>query len=342
MSPMKPTSWNIAWVMVALSASLAWNAASFAGEEDGGWSSSGGDPLRFHFEEGMDLAKDIAARMDIAQISPSAESATRAWLQKNLDQLEAELGATAVEWLEDTSSTSTQATCAITQRVRGAKVIVSFEKCRGQISSESEAAKLLIHEAVHHFGVEDEHLANDVALEIFTAWEKLKLKEVPTCSAKRNLYARNLGGLWNMDRQMSRRMGSPWVKSNTDTGSVRFVVNSEMLSQFKGFGRCAYTAGTMTIRNREGVLKTPFALIEFRGNPAIVTFERENDSSKTRPRFTMISKAKDSDDDMLFMGDRFHNVGLTVFCRHGADGCASGNSGGGGGGNGLHGGGNKD
>ncbi len=341
MNAFKSSGYRFGWAVAALAMVLASSAYSLASEEDGGWSSSGGDPLRFHFEEGMDLAKDIAGRMEMTQIATTAESATRAWLQKNLDQLEADLGATAVEWLEDSSSTATQATCAITQRVRGAKVVVSFDKCRGQITSETEAAKVLIHEAVHHFGVEDEHLANDVALEIFKAWEKLKLNEVPACNSKRNLYARNLGGMWNMDRPMSRRMGSPWVKTNADTGSVRFVINPEMLKQFKGFGRCAYTAGTMTIRNREGVLRTPFALIEFRGNPAIVTFERENDSSKTRPRFTMISKAKDSDDDLLFMGDRFHNVGLTVFCRHGADGCTTTGNGGGGG-NGAHGGGNKD
>ncbi|MEK7691828.1 MAG: hypothetical protein AAB425_12510 [Bdellovibrionota bacterium] len=72
MNAFKSSGYRFGWAVAALAMVLASSAYSLASEEDGGWSSSGGDPLRFHFEEGMDLAKDIAGRMEMTQIATTA------------------------------------------------------------------------------------------------------------------------------------------------------------------------------------------------------------------------------------------------------------------------------
>ncbi|MCX6123248.1 MAG: hypothetical protein NTV34_00630 [Proteobacteria bacterium] len=81
-------------------------------------------------------------------------------------------------------SEGAQSNCAMTDLSLLSPIRLSMPTCRDDVKFTADAAKLLIHESVHHLGIEDEDFANRVAL---NAYELHKSKIPPTLSVECNL-----------------------------------------------------------------------------------------------------------------------------------------------------------
>jgi hypothetical protein len=315
---MKPTLFFSALAILVL------NAASPA--RAGEWSSGGGDPLETYFEEGRLQAADIVSRLTYTSFpDDAANTQATQWLKKHKDRLAEELREMKFSW-----KTLSQPKCAWTGYAPFAPVEISFPSCRGTVSSKQEAGKLLIHEAVHHFGVEDHGFATRVAILAYQAWENLLLKEIPFCNekdTKANILATQLLGSWKYNAEIDAALGGdvPFPIDYDPTQTVwHFKKDLEAVKLFPGIGRCAYLAGwaSVTVRKNGQLkhLRSPFVLSEWRGNPTVF-IDEDTDADGTdfvtdlHPLFMMIAKGSLPENDIPFQGGDNNNQRLYAFRR---------------------------
>jgi hypothetical protein len=125
---------------------------------------NGGDPLQILFEEQRStLLQKVDDMIKYGHgIKENPEAVT--WLEKNLSDYRNDIEASAHDWSDKKLST-----CAYTKRERNAVIQFSYQDCKGRTLSKEDAFKLLAHESVHHFGVDDEIFPTKVAQLLFDA-----------------------------------------------------------------------------------------------------------------------------------------------------------------------------
>lgn len=87
---------------------------------------------------------------------PNAELAD--WLVQHAEALKVDIENSQHIWVDS------QKSCGRTERKPFANIILSIESCVHQIKTRSDAVKLLVHESVHHFGIESKDFADQVAV----------------------------------------------------------------------------------------------------------------------------------------------------------------------------------
>lgn len=151
------------------------------GAEQPAWAGSvrgGGDTLRLTFVQARETAAHFVAKINEAAIPSNLDPEIRKFIISNKNKLAGDLLASDHEWIYEENTNFTA--CAQTdiplsdEQVlpRSAKVSLYFPVCRTAAPSVKEAAALLIHESVHHFGIQDHEFCDQVALAIIKAWEK--------------------------------------------------------------------------------------------------------------------------------------------------------------------------
>lgn len=127
---------------------------------------NGGDPLRVIFERARgDAAKRVRA-FKSCELPADTAAKVIDWLDMHRVELEQDIRNSQHVWLE-----KPQATCARTLLARDMPITLSFEICRQAEVDQSVAAELLVHESVHHFGIEDETEADKIAHAVMTRGE---------------------------------------------------------------------------------------------------------------------------------------------------------------------------
>jgi hypothetical protein len=154
---------------------LATGAASQAALATGGSSTNGGGLARYRFETAKDEAAAIVAGLTPEALSSDAEPRVLDFLTRHAPELAVDILASTADW----AAPPTQPTCAATTRLPHAPIFLSEDLCRDV--SLVEAIQLLIHESVHHLGVDDEGLAYAVSAAAFTG--RRNAAATPLCAA---------------------------------------------------------------------------------------------------------------------------------------------------------------
>lgn len=294
------------------------------GGNDGGWTSGGGDPLRFYFTEGREVALEALDGFKNENLTQNVAADARNFLQSNLLALKSEVEKSPFDF-----TVSAQSTCGLTTFERGAKITFSTENCRS-ISSNEEAAKMILHESVHHFGVKDESLADAIAIAVIGAYENLKVKEVPFCkSNEQSQMLERLAGIWLPDPKLTQKLGGNW--SESPRGRLQFSPKKDFIKEFKGVGKCALQAGELKVENRRGQFVTPYIVVSNGGSLVVITAknaERPGGGPRqppARPRkriplrpeqrsfYFNLTRAKLPSNDILFVGDEDDTEASSAF-----------------------------
>jgi hypothetical protein len=142
--------------LLAMSGQLA-----FAGGDHAG---NGGDFLRIIFEKGRTNAVGLVQKLKSCQLPSNVPGDIRNWILIHQNELAIDLRGTHYIWSIDSNQT-----CAFTQTIRSADIELSYEACRPTIRNEEDAARVLLHETAHHFGITDENFADWVSYAISEA-----------------------------------------------------------------------------------------------------------------------------------------------------------------------------
>ena len=127
----------------------------------GGSGSSGGDLVRGYFLMAKDHGSEAVLNSTSKQRLGLTSKVVDDWVEKNKSRLAEEVRLSKQIWTEQETPT-----CARTERSPKADILFSIPSCRKVVTTKDHAAFVLIHEAVHHFGVEDETFADQVAYSI--------------------------------------------------------------------------------------------------------------------------------------------------------------------------------
>lgn len=128
------------------------------GPASAGTEGHGGDLLRKLFSDARGLAAGKAQQLTLCSFDSTVDRSVRDWILARQSEYAADIQRSQQIWITDP-----QATCAFTRDQGAADITLSFESCRSLIRSEVDAAHILFHESVHHFGVADENFAEAVA-----------------------------------------------------------------------------------------------------------------------------------------------------------------------------------
>ena len=132
--------------------------------KDEGSGSSGGDGIRSVFLDAKDLAVDSIGKSTAESRTRLTTEVISLWVEQNKQALALDVQLSKHNWIEEA-----QATCAVTSRSSHADITLSIPACRDDVKDKDRAAFLLIHESVHHFGIDDEYFADQVARSIIRA-----------------------------------------------------------------------------------------------------------------------------------------------------------------------------
>jgi|GEM_PF-3187361 len=298
-------------LMIAAALCLATGGPARASE--GGWTSGGGDPLRILFEEGQLLASEILLKTEDLAFPANITPDVAAWVMSRRQELAQDIRASTLEWTID--PIEDQPTCALTEFRRSAPIKLSLLSCRG-ISSKEEAAKLLIHEATHHLGNQDETLADRVAVAVFATWGSQLNSDIATCPTPRDKdhpmvqMIRDLPGLWHRNREVSDELGIDRDSAEGPRGYVHFTQDPRVLAQFqkRPTGHCAFSAGVFKVFNRRGTYEAPYVAAEVDGRPTLFALPNR--------RFGIqIVRGQTREQDLLFLTDLDTREAVSAYAK---------------------------
>ncbi len=138
---------------------------------------------------------------------------------------------------------------------------------------------------------------------------------------KENVVAGRLAGKWKTYLPLTQRLAgsAPPAGSESPVGRMSFASDDSIAGKIPAMyaeffmDKTIYMAGTMNYRGKN----YPFILIEHKGNPHIAWFrERDGDLMGDAESFNvMLTVAKDTKNDLLFIGGDFNNQPFTAFER---------------------------
>ncbi len=138
---------------------------------------------------------------------------------------------------------------------------------------------------------------------------------------KENVVAGRLAGKWKAHLPLTQRLTgtAPPVGAESPVGSMSFKIDDSIAGKIPAMyaeffmDKTIYMAGTMNYRGKD----YPFILIEHKGNPHIAYFrERNGEPMGDAESFNvMLTVAKDTENDLLFIGGDFNNQPFTAYER---------------------------
>jgi hypothetical protein len=288
---------------------LMFSGTTFA--DEGGISGGGGDPLRFYFLRGREIAEAETRNASDQLLGMAHHHEGANWIKLHREELADEIDALRLSW-----GNPDAIQCAFTEYQPGAVVRLSFKNCR-TVSTAEEAGKILIHEAAHHLGIVDHALADEIALAVTEAWERAKVLSVPFCPSTENYMATLIPGSWVVDRPLLSRLYS--TQEDLSQAKIVFREDATVAKIFPPLGRCAVAAGYLTLSgfgNRRSVT-LPAVLVEMDMNVSLVWFEGPNDDGSPDLESSIMNgaRAEDTANDLLFMGGDFNEPGTIPFKR---------------------------
>ncbi len=126
---------------------------------------NGGDGIMLLFAKAREHAANVTLRLQDRSLPLALNASLRDWLLAHHRELAADIAVSEHQRLEES-----EPTCAFTQHTAAAAIQLSMPTCNLRIQSFDDAGELLVHESVHHLGVEDESFADSVALAVYDAW----------------------------------------------------------------------------------------------------------------------------------------------------------------------------
>ena len=135
-----------------------------------------GDPLRILVEEARDDARIITIRVPADDLVTEVD-AVRNFYRDHYDAFDTTLRDADLVFGDDAAPA-----CALAVRSE-LRIYLSYPTCRAAVQSKADAIKLLFHETTHLLGNEDEHLADQVALAIYSTWINLDANRTPRWDA---------------------------------------------------------------------------------------------------------------------------------------------------------------
>jgi hypothetical protein len=145
---------------VALMLAIATQAHADVGNGAG----NGGDLLRTLFNEARPAAVERLQKLEPCALDSKTPAQVKEWILANKEALAVDVHVSSHRWITDK-----QATCAWTTPNSADEIVLSFEACRPLVTNRDAAVHILIHESVHHFGVTDETLPEQIAVAVMTA-----------------------------------------------------------------------------------------------------------------------------------------------------------------------------
>lgn len=127
---------------------------------------NGGDHIRIIFNEGRSKAVEELKAFTPDAVSSHISASAKAWLVDNATKLAADLERSPLSWTEKLPDNCSDQLCACTGLTPTSVIHLSQQDCNARFVDSKYAAKLLIHEAVHHFGLTDESFADEIAIAV--------------------------------------------------------------------------------------------------------------------------------------------------------------------------------
>lgn len=143
----------IKFLLIFLFATFGANAdVDMSRVESGHTHGNAGDPLRMFFREARVIAVDKVKQLKDCDFAQGEDEAKVKMLVGLKDLLAEDIEKSKHVWLSDF-----QGSCAFTQLdKRNSPIYLSYPECRGIMNDQDKAIELLIHESLHHLGVEEE------------------------------------------------------------------------------------------------------------------------------------------------------------------------------------------
>ncbi len=162
------------------------------------------------------------------------------------------------------------------------------------------------------------NLHTDFSLKIFTLLFLIHLPsaldaEIMVQKDKDNVVSSRLEGSWDVNSTISTRLG------RNKGGEISFrsdtCIVADIPQKYEDFLKeyTIYMAGIFTMRGTEH----PFLLIQHKGNPHIVYFQNLNGNpfGNIESFNVMLAPAKETANDLLFIGGDFNNQPFTAYER---------------------------
>ncbi len=127
---------------------------------------SGGDAIRRLFEDARWAASLKVSQLSACSFDEQTPSQSAEWLSSMRDQISNDIRNSNHLWTVDPLPTST---CAYTSSEPGADLFLSYPTCIQSTQTLNQAIFVVLHEAMHHFGVSDESQADRLATMIVNA-----------------------------------------------------------------------------------------------------------------------------------------------------------------------------
>jgi hypothetical protein len=147
--------WTLFIAMAPLFVASCGQKEAGGGEGSG---SSGGDYIRSVFIEAKQRSVEAVYIADLALLEEETSDVVAKWIEQKKSDLVEDIATSKHVWVKEE-----MATCAETKRESKANIKLSFPSCKGTTDTVDKAAFVIIHESVHHFGIDDEDFADQVA-----------------------------------------------------------------------------------------------------------------------------------------------------------------------------------
>jgi len=172
---------------------------------DGGTTvGSGGDALRELFNQARSAAAAKVEQISVCSFDVSTPQSIRDWLVKNQSTLAMDIRMSQHAWVVDS-----QTTCGFTNHSPQSTVYLSYPTCASTAHTLNDALFVLVHEAAHHLGIDDERQADEVARAV------LYSTYVQNCSVGSSVFDPNICSSAPMTTDDARRYFKPGDVSAT-------------------------------------------------------------------------------------------------------------------------------
>lgn len=126
---------------------------------------NGGDGLRKIFRDAKNLASGLVKGITPCGLNGTAE--VNKWIEENRVALAEDILASEHKWVVDS-----QETCAFTTYDKKAPLYLSYEQCGETTRDEQDAMYVVIHESIHHLGVRDNTMVDNIVETIMRAEQR--------------------------------------------------------------------------------------------------------------------------------------------------------------------------
>lgn len=153
-------------------------------------------------------------------------------------------------------------------------------------------------------------LLHGLALALVAAHAQAEIKVQPD---KDNVVSSRLAGKWEADENLTQRLEGKAAATLVFASDE--AIAAKIPAKFEAFlkGKPVYLAGTASI----GGVESPFILIDHKGNPHLVFFLQKDGEALGNPESVnvMLAVAKDTVNDLLFLGGDFNNQPFAAYRR---------------------------